>query len=350
MKTSELDYLLPPERIAQVGARPRDSSRLLVYERASGKSTEVVFRDIAKFLRRGDLLIFNNTKVFRARIFGKGPSGGKVEIFVLRAEANGWRVLGQPTKRLRVGAEIFLPGAVVGRVVARPLNEPIVVQFFKKKILSEPEVLAWLNKYGAIPVPPYVHAVPKKFSDYQTVYARHSGSVAAPTAGFHFTTALLNKLRAQGIKIAPVTLHVGMGTFQPIKTDTVEAHVMHGEWAEISKVTAAAIQVAKKNKQRVILVGTTSTRAVESWAASGGLLRPPQVWSREVKLFINPGFKFQVADALLTNFHLPKSTLLLLVSAFIDRKKGLAILKKLYASAIKNNFRFYSFGDAIFLQ
>ncbi len=351
MKTSDLDYELPEGQIAQHSAHPRDSSRLFVFDTASGSESHFQFRDCIKLFRRGDLLVFNNSKVFRARLVATDDRGGEVEIFFLRPSLGGWECLGKPGKRLGVGSHINFTKTVTGRVTQRFENGRFILCVSRAgKTLTDKQVLAFANKHGEIPIPPYVGEKPKRFSDYQTVYAKLTGSVAAPTAGFHFTTRLLRALRAKGVRTAEVTLHVGIGTFQPIKVDTIEEHEMHHEWVEISGAAARAITSAKKNGRRVIAVGTTTVRAVESWAASGADAHT--AWSSDVNLFLTPGKKFKIIDALITNFHLPRSTLLLLVSAFIAQKTGgdgLATLKKMYAEAIARGYRFYSFGDALLI-
>lgn len=379
MKTSELEYDLPFKRIAQTSVHPRDRSRLLVM--GAGWAEHKKFFEIDKYLRAGDLLIFNNSKVFRARLRGEiggGANGGKnvkletrAEIFLLRPCAAGWECLGKPGKKLSVGARINFTKNIFGEVAERFANGIFVLKFFwaretKPAVLSVAAVIKFANAHGEIPVPPYIHAAPRKLTNYQTIYAKRVGSVAAPTAGFHFTKGMIKKLKARGVRTAEVTLHVGIGTFQPIKTETVEAHIMHAERAEVPARTAREIASAKKEGRRVIAVGTTSVRTIEAWARAGsgasvlGGVKPRVgvgAWSAEVNLFITPGFQFKVVDGLVTNFHLPKSTLLLLVAAFLEwraranRQKiiGLAELKKIYAAAIKNNYRFFSFGDAMFL-
>lgn len=346
MKTSELDYQLPDEQIAQHSASPRDASKLFVFDRVSGEIRHHIFRDITQFLKRGDLLVFNNSKVFRARVFGHTETGGEVEVFLLRPRENGWECLGKPGKRLPVGGAIIFSGSMRGEVVERFENGRFIMKFVARgRVLTTAQVISFANKYGEIPIPPYVGEKPLKFSQYQTVYAKNTGSVAAPTAGFHFTKRLLAELQRLGIKTAEVTLHVGIGTFQPIKTDVIEEHEMHYEWVEISKSTARAIEGAHKHGSRVIAVGTTTVRALEGRGGEAG--------SGDVNLFMTPGKKFKVIDALITNFHLPRSTLMLLVSAFIQQKAGGAgveTLKKLYEEAIRRQYRFYSFGDAMFIQ
>lgn len=343
MKTSELDYRLPDRLIAQHSVSPRDASKLFVYDRAKGIVQHRVFSEISNFLQPGDLLVFNNSKVFRARLF---DVSGLIEIFLLRPRGEeGWECLGKPGKKLQVGAEIILAPTVSGRVCERFDNGRFLLEFIRAgKKMSAEQVIVFANKVGEIPIPPYVAQKPIELSDYQTVYAKHTGSVAAPTAGFHFTKRLLAELKRKKINTAEVTLHVGIGTFQPIKTDTIEEHDMHFEWAEISEATAQAIAETKARGGRVIAVGTTTVRALEGLEGKVG--------QGDVNIFINPGYEFKIIDALVTNFHLPRSTLMLLVSAFLQFRHGgdgLALLKSLYAEAVAEEYRFYSFGDGMLI-
>lgn len=340
MKTDVLDYELPGSAIAQHSVSPRDASKLMVFNRASGSLEHTNFSQIGQFLRPGDLLVFNNSKVFRARLH---DLGGAIEIFLLRPQGAFWDCLGKPGRKLQVGARVEFEGGVVGIVTERFENGRFLFAFERAGEAMEPgEVIAFANEVGEIPIPPYVAHKPIELSDYQTVYAKHTGSVAAPTAGFHFTQRLLDELRAHGIQTAEVTLHVGIGTFQPIKTETVEEHEMHFEWAEISEETAQAIADARARGARVVAVGTTTVRALEGLGGAAG--------SRDVNIFINPGYQFKMIDALVTNFHLPRSTLMLLVGAFLEYTQGgdgIETLKKLYAEAILRDYRFYSFGDGM---
>ncbi len=364
MKTSELEYFLPPEQIAQASVRPRDASKLLVVDAASKKTQHMVFRDIETLLRRGDVLVFNNTKVFRARLRGKTKNGGDVEILLVRPVADGgFECLGKPAKRLRVGDEIIFSDVVHGSVRVRRENGEFVMDFFRahrgvhgseqvknSKSMSQSAVIRFANVHGEIPLPPYVANGPEKLSQYQTVYARHVGSVAAPTAGFHFTRSLRARLLKKGVQFAEVTLHVGIGTFQTIKTDEIDEHKMHSELVDISLRDAKKIAAAHSARRRVIAVGTTTTRALEG--ASDAVLSG-RAWTGDVHMFIRPGYKFQVISGLITNFHLPKSTLLLLVGALIQEKTGadgIPHLKKLYSEAIARNYRFFSFGDAMLIS
>ncbi len=363
MKTSLFDYDLPRELIAQKSVSPRDHSRLMVLDRKHKTIEHHRFFEIGDFLRSGDLLVVNNTKVFKARLLGtvRGGDGKQkpIEIFLLNAietqprgatsggatsrnnaggatsRNNGrvWHCLGKPGKRLHPGVEIRF-GRVHSRVILKGEQGELTVEFF-----GVSDVVRWANRVGHIPIPPYVAHEPKKIEAYQTVYAKHTGSVAAPTAGFHFTPRLIRALKKKGIGFASVTLHVGMGTFRPMVTDTLEDHVMHEEYAEVPTKTARVIAETKKRGGRVIAVGTTTVRALE-----GLLLPPPGCGMRTgmVNLFINPGYHFKVIDGLITNFHLPRSTLLVLVSAFAGR----SFMLKSYREAVRKKYRFYSFGDA----
>jgi S-adenosylmethionine:tRNA ribosyltransferase-isomerase len=336
MKTTELDYHLPERLIAQHSVTPRDSSKLLVFNRATQLIEHRVFRDIVDYLQPGDLLVFNNSKVFRARLH---DISGVIEIFLLRPRGNfSWECLGKPGKKLQVGDEVVFEKGVVGIVEERFENGRFLLKFS----LTPAEVIAFANEVGEIPIPPYVAQKPLELKDYQTVYAKHTGSVAAPTAGFHFTERLFAELAEKNIETAEVTLHVGIGTFQPIKSDTIEEHEMHFEWAEISVQTAEAIARTKARGGRVIAVGTTTVRALEGLEGRAG--------AGDVNIFINPGYQFKIIDVLVTNFHLPRSTLMLLVSAFLQNGyeiDGLLLLKYIYGEAIDKDYRFYSFGDAM---
>lgn len=341
MKTSDLDYHLPERLIAQHSVTPRDSSKLLVFNRAAQSIDHRIFTDIVDYLQPGDLLVFNNSKVFRARLFDQTRA---IEIFLLRPRGlSGWECLGKPGKRLQVGAEVNFADGVVGCVMERFENGRCLMSFTRNAEKMNPsEVVGFANEFGEIPIPPYVAQKPLELKDYQTVYAKHTGSVAAPTAGFHFTERLFAELAEKNIATAEVTLHVGIGTFQPIKSDTIEEHEMHFEWAEISAETAEALAAAKARGVRVIAVGTTTVRALEGLEGRAG--------SGDVNLFINPGYQFKIIDALVTNFHLPRSTLMLLVSAFLQHGyevDGLSLLKYIYTEAINEDYRFYSFGDAM---
>lgn len=346
MFTHELDYHLPSDRIAQRSVHPRDTSKLFVFDRASGAQSHVQFRDIVNFLRRGDLLVFNNTKVFRARL-----RAGATEVLLLRPTrvSGAWQCLGKPGKKLQVGAAVQFTKIVRGTVTAREDSGQFVMQFFSgAKKMSHQQLIIFADAHGEIPLPPYVTRGTKKLSEYQTIFAKHVGSVAAPTAAFHFTRRLRSQLKKMGVQCAEVTLHVGIGTFQPIKTERVEDHTMHAEMVGVCVSDARKIAAAKRDGRRVIAVGTTTTRALEG--AANAVLAGEQFYG-DVNMFITPGYRFRVIDALVTNFHLPKSTLMLLVSAFLSsRTDGIKKLQAIYVSAITRGYRFYSFGDAMFIQ
>ncbi len=350
MKTADFSYNLRPERIAQSPAEPRDSSRLLVLDRASGKISHAIFRDIEHFLQPGDLLVVNDSKVFKARLrcvvgaHGNAPAPGEgvspyaptaIELFLLRPEGDYWLALAKPGRKIKVGAVLDFPDGQTATVKEKRDDGTVVVDFKK----SADEIFAWTDRIGEVPIPPYIDPNPSTShsalsTTYQTVYAKPRGSVAAPTAGFHFTPELIEKLKSQGINFATVTLHVGLGTFRPMKTDDVENHIMHEEWIDVPDATCSLIRDTRLRDGRVIAVGTTTVRSLESEVRHGF-----------TKIFIKPGYKFKNIDALVTNFHLPKSTLLVLVSAFAGRD----LIMKAYAEAIENNYRFYSFGDAMLI-
>lgn len=332
MLTSDFDYHLPPERIAQEAA-PRGESRLLVLDR-EGPDRHAQIRDLPRLLRPGDLLVLNDTRVIPARLYGHRPGGGRMEVLLIeRRGEREWDALVKPGRRAQPGTRIDFEDELAAEVVDKREDGRHLLRF------SEP-VEPHLDRLGHIPLPPYIHRpdTPADRERYQTVYARHPGSVAAPTAGLHFTEELLREIETAGIGIARVTLHVGIGTFKPVSAERVEEHRMESERYEISEETAAALRHAR----RVVAVGTTVVRTLESAARNGEV--QPGIGSTE--LFITPGFDFQVVDALLTNFHLPRSTLLMLVSAFAGRERVLAA----YEEAIREGYRFYSYGDAMLVE
>ncbi len=347
MKLSEFDYNLPKDLVAQKPANPRDSSRLMVLERKSGKIYHSRFFEIGKFLNKGDVIVLNNSKVFPARLLGtKIPSGGKIEILLLQPDlptlkkinwAKKWLAIGKG--KLKVGQEIKFSKNLTGKIV-KDFGFEKIIEFNKKgKSLKK-----LIFNLGKVPTPPYIKSnLPKsKLKNYyQTVYAKKIGSVAAPTAGFHFTNRLIKKLKKKGIIFKYVTLHVSLGTFQPIKEENIEKHKMPKEWAEIDKKTAEFLNRAKKEEKRIIACGTTTTRTLEGFSSQGKLLSGEKF----VNLFIYPGYQFKFIDGLITNFHLPKSTPLLLVCAFA----GKDFVFKAYHQAIKKKYRFYSFGDAMLI-
>lgn len=341
MKTSDFDYELPEELIAQHPAAQRDHSRLLVMDKFTGAVEHRVFRDIVNYLHAGDVLVLNNTKVIPARIFGVKEGGtAKIEVLLLKRDddlPNTWEVLVHPGKRAKVGTVIdFGEGRLKGEVIANT-SAGRKVAFHFDGIFEE-----ILEELGTMPLPPYIHEQLEDQNRYQTVYAKVDGSAAAPTAGLHFTTELLETLRQNGIEIEEVLLHVGLGTFKPVSEEDIEDHEMHSEYYEISQETADRINKAKAEGRRIISVGTTSTRALES-AAKDGRLQAGSGWTN---IFIYPGYKWQIIDGLITNFHLPKSTLMMLVSALSTREHILAA----YKEAVAQRYRFFSFGDAMFIN
>jgi S-adenosylmethionine:tRNA ribosyltransferase-isomerase len=351
MRTDEFDYPLPPERIAQEPAEPRDSARLLVLNRATGAIDHRLFREIGDYLRPGDLLILNDTRVIPARIYAqKAGTGGRVEILLLEpVEPQTWWALvgGKRVRegtRLELGEESILVEANIRRTGA---DGQRLVEF------SRP-VHDWLDKLGHAPLPPYIHGYTGDPERYQTVYARREGSVAAPTAGMHFTPELLLELRDQGIQISYVTLRIGLDTFKPISVKEITEHPMHSEWAELSANTARQINETRLAGGRVVAVGTTAVRTLETAAiranpdaCDGDVCgwNTVNAFAGPTKLYITPGYRFRTVDVLLTNFHLPRSTLIVLVSAFA----GIGSIRQAYKAAIERDYRFYSFGDAMLI-
>lgn len=339
MRTEEFDYNLPKELIAQDPVEPRDSSRLMVIYRETGIIEDRIFRDIGEYLKPGDCLVVNNTKVIPARLKGvKAKTGGRVEIFLLsEIEEDLWEALVKPGRRLRPGTEvIFGEGKLLAKIEKRLAGGERLVSFKYKGDFNE--IIASI---GEVPLPPYISKPLEEADRYQTVYAQEWGSVAAPTAGLHFTPELMRRLEAEGIVVVAVTLRVGMDTFRPVREEVVENHKMHSEFYSISEEAAAVINEAKGRGDRIIAVGTTSVRVLEAAGQTGRLM--PGTGS--TKLFIYPGYRFNTVDAMITNFHLPRSTLLMLVSAF----GGKELIFKAYDRAIEERYRFYSFGDAMFI-
>ena len=340
MNVSDFDYELPKELIAQDPLEKRSESRLMVLDKATGKVTHKHFYDIIEYINEGDCLIINNTKVIPARLYGvKEDTGAAIEILLLkRVDGNTWECLSRPGKKARVGARIvFGEGLLTGEIVDVVEEGNRLIRFEYDGIFEE-----ILDKLGEMPLPPYITHKLQDKSRYQTVYAKYDGSAAAPTAGLHFTPELLQRLRDKGVKIAEVTLHVGLGTFRPVKVENVLEHHMHSEYYEITKEACDIINNTKANGGKVISVGTTSTRTVESAADENGLLTPKK---GDTDIFIYPGFNFKVIDSLITNFHLPESTLIMLVSALAGRENVLAA----YEEAVKERYRFFSFGDAMLI-
>lgn len=341
MNVSDFNYELPKELIAQDPLEKRSESRLMVLDKATGKVTHKHFYDIIEYINEGDCLIINNTKVIPARLYGvKEDTGAAIEILLLRrVDGNTWECLSRPGKKARVGARIvFGEGLLTGEIVDVVEEGNRLICFEYDGIFEE-----ILDKLGEMPLPPYITHKLQDKSRYQTVYAKYDGSAAAPTAGLHFTPELLQRLRDKGVKIAEVTLHVGLGTFRPVKVENVLEHHMHSEYYEITKEACDIINNTKANGGKVISVGTTSTRTVESAADENGLLTPKK---GDTDIFIYPGFNFKVIDSLITNFHLPESTLIMLVSALAGRENVLAA----YEEAVKERYRFFSFGDAMLIK
>ena len=340
MRVSEFDYDLPESLIAQKPASPRESARLLVLDRKSDSVSHKHVKDLPGFLKKDDVLVVNVSKVFKARLTGALNDAKKtsVEIFLVRPEGKFWRALAKPGRKLSHGSKITIARGFVATVEWKDADGSILVDFGMKK----DAVIKLADKNGEIPLPPYITRKPRA-SEYQTAYAKSVGSVAAPTAGFHLTKALIAKLKKKGVTFLEVTLHVGLGTFLPIRADELDAHQMHAEWVEIPEKTVREILKAKVEKRRVIAVGTTTVRALEGAVAQcGGELC---AWHGDVNIFIRPGFKFRVIDALMTNFHLPKSTLLVLVSTLAGQQRIL----KAYRAAVQKKYRFYSYGDAMLI-
>ena len=333
---SDYYYELPEELIAQTPAEPRDSSRLLVYDRATGKTQHRIFRDIKEYLRAGDVLVVNNTKVLPARLFAYTKNGGKVEVLLLkRLDLNDWEVLVRPGKKAREGVELFVSEELSLTVLSRTETGERVVRFRFDGVFED-----ILSRVGSVPLPPYIHEKLKDKDRYQTVYCKTDGSAAAPTAGLHFTRELLGEIEAMGVEVVEVLLHVGLGTFRPVKEEDLTHHVMHSEYYCVSDRAAAAVNAAKREGRRVIAVGTTSVRTLETVADENGMLRP---CSGNTSIFIYPPYKFKCVDALVTNFHLPESTLIMLVSALMGRENCLRV----YREAVEEGYRFFSFGDAM---
>lgn len=341
MKTSDFDYELPQELIAQTPAERRDASRLLCLDRETGAFSHHHFYELPDFLRPGDCLILNNSRVLPARLLGERlPGGGACEVLLLIDRGGGvWECIVRPGKHLRTGAKLrFGDGELTAEVTEVLPDGNRLVKFACEGIFLEV-----LERLGKMPLPPYIKAELQDKERYQTVYSKVNGSAAAPTAGLHFTPELLERIEAMGVKLGYVTLHVGLGTFRPVKEDEVEAHEMHSEYCVVPEETAALINETKTRGGRVICVGTTSCRTLESWAAEDGTMKASGGWT---SIYIYPGYRFKVMDALITNFHLPQSTLLMLVSAFAGREKVL----RAYEEAVRERYRFFSFGDAMLIM
>lgn len=341
MDVKDFDYDLPEELIAQDPLEDRSSSRLMVLDKKTGEVSHHVFKEIVKYLRPGDCLVLNNTKVIPARLFGvKEGTMAKIEILLLKRRQNDvWETLVKPGKKAKPGTKIiFGDGLLIGEVIDVVDDGNRLIQFSYEGIFEE-----ILDKLGQMPLPPYITHQLKDKNRYQTVYAKYDGSAAAPTAGLHFTKELLQQVKDKGVDIAEITLHVGLGTFRPVKVDNVLDHHMHSEFYMVSQEAADKINNAKKNGGRIISVGTTSTRTLEAASDENGMLKECSGWT---DIFIYPGYKFKVIDALITNFHLPQSTLVMLVSALAGREHILAAYKK----AVEEKYRFFSFGDAMLIK
>lgn len=338
LNTKSYFYDLPEELIAQTPAEPRDSSRLLVYHKSSGEIEHKVFRDVLDYLKPGDVLVVNNTRVLPARLYGKKESGAHIEVLLLkRIDLNTWETLAKPGKRLKVGTEIIFSENLKGKIKSDTDFGGKIIEFEFDGVFED-----IISKCGVMPLPPYIHKQYKDKERYQTVYNKITGSSAAPTAGLHFTNELLEKIRAKGVEIIEVLLHVGLGTFRPVNENSILEHKMHSEYIEVTSENATKLNNAKREGRRIIAVGTTSVRVLESATDNNGIIHACQ---KETDIFIYPGYKFKMVDGLITNFHLPESTLIMLVSAFIGYDETI----KMYNTAVKEKYRFFSFGDATLL-
>ncbi len=334
-KKSDFYYELPEELIAQTPATPRDSSRLLVYDRKSKKIEHRIFRDITDYLKAGDVLVINDTKVLPARLYAHTENGGAVEVLLLkRRNIDEWEVLVKPGKKCVPGKKLIVSEELSLTVLSVTDSGERIIKFEYGGVFEE-----ILERVGNMPLPPYIKEKLKDKNRYQTVYAKYDGSAAAPTAGLHFTPELLSKIRGMGVEIVEVLLHVGLGTFRPVKEDIITDHKMHSEYFEVSAEAADKINAAKREGRRIIAVGTTSVRTLESAADENGVIIPQK---GNTQIFIYPPYKFKCVDALITNFHLPESTLIMLVAAMCGREEILSV----YETAVRERYRFFSFGDA----
>lgn len=338
LSKSSYFYNLPEELIAQHPLEPRDSSRLLVYNKKTEKIEHKHFRDIVDYLQKGDVLVVNNSRVLPARLFGYKDTGAKIEVLLQkRLDLTTWEVIARSFKRLKVGTKVFFSEKLNCEIIEKQDYGNCKVRFDFEGVFENR-----LSEVGQMPLPPYIHEKLKDKERYQTVYSKVEGSSAAPTAGLHFTKELLEKIKEKGIQIVEVLLHVGLGTFRPVKEDNILQHKMHSEYIEMSKENADILNKAKSEGRRIIAVGTTSVRVLESSADENGQILPKM---EETSIFIYPSYKFKVVDALITNFHLPESTLIMLVSAFAGYDQTM----RLYDEAVKERYRFFSFGDAMFI-
>lgn len=340
LKTHDFWYELPEELIAQTPLLQRDTSRLMVLDRKSGEVKHQHFYDVLEYLQPGDCLVMNDSRVLPARLLGVRPTGGSVELLLLRDLGNNcWECLCKPGRKMQVGSQVIFGNGELKATVTEVLEDGNrIVSFSYQGIFLEV-----LERLGKMPLPPYIKAELQDQERYQTVYSRQLGSAAAPTAGLHFTEELLDKIRDKGVKLAFVTLHVGLGTFRPVKADEITEHHMHAELCMINEETAASLNDTKRKGGRIVCVGTTSCRTLESLVKEDGSF---EACSRWTEIFIYPGYQFKAMDALITNFHLPESTLVMLVSAFAGRENVL----NAYSEAVKERYRFFSFGDAMFLM
>lgn len=341
MKTSDFDYDLPEELIAQTPLKKRDSSRLLILDKETGELEHEKFSSIINYLNKGDVLVLNDTKVIPARIIGvKEETGAVIELLLLKDLGDSWECLSKPAKRLKVGTIITFGDGKLQAEVIEKLTDGLI----RVKLLYDGILMEILESLGTMPLPPYIHEKLREQGRYQTVYAKNIGSAAAPTAGLHFTKELLKKIEAKGVIITYVTLHVGLGTFRPVEEENILEHKMHSEYYIMNKETADILNKAKEEKRRIIAVGTTSTRTLETIATNnnGKFIET----SGNTNIFIYPGYEFKAVDCLITNFHLPKSTLLMLVSALAGKDN----IFKAYKEAIDKKYRFFSFGDAMFIK
>lgn len=340
MRTEDFDYYLPEKLIAQHPSEKRDESRLMVFDKITGQTEDKHFYDIIDYLEEGDCLVMNDTRVIPARLFGHRPGKEeKIEVFLLNnIEKDSWEVLVRPGKKMKIGTECIFSDDLSLKVLDIKEDGNRIVEFYYQGIFREV-----LEKLGNVPLPPYIKEKLEDSERYQTVYSKNPGSVAAPTAGLHFTEDLLKKIKDKGVKLAFLTLNVGLGTFRPVNEDEITDHKMHSEFYTLNKETADIINETKKNGKKIISTGTTTTRTLESVYKKNGKIVEDSGWT---DIFIYPGFEFKVVDSLITNFHLPKSTLIMLVSALSTREKIL----NAYKEAVKKEYRFFSFGDAMFIH
>lgn len=340
MKTNEFYYNLPEELIAQHPTKNRDEARMMVLNKNTGEREDKYFYDIIDYLQAGDVLVMNDTRVIPARLFGHRPEKEeKIEVFLLNnTEDSKWEVLVRPGKKMKIGTEVIFSDELSCKVLEIKEDGNRIVEFYYEGIFNE-----ILDRLGNMPLPPYIKEKLKDNEDYQTVYSKNPGSVAAPTAGLHFTKELLEKIEAKGIKLAYLTLNVGLGTFRPVNEDEITDHKMHSEFYTLSEETAEILNEAKKEGRRIIAVGTTSIRTLEAVYQKNGKICADSGWT---DIFIYPGFEFKVVDAIITNFHLPKSTLIMLIAAFTSKD----IILNAYNDAVSKKYRFFSFGDCMFIK